>query len=200
MQSLTLPYSTWANAVPAGYKLAVLAVVGIITAPIHSLAVYGVGITIVLALYFSLGLKAAMFGFRLMKPFWFILALVFIYHLVFGDPFEGAAITAKIAFLILLANFVTMTSKLSDMADAVLKFLTPLRRFGIPVDKIALSFALVLRFIPQFFILGMMLRDAWRMRSTKGASWRLLLPFTLNIIDDSERVAEALRARGGIKS
>jgi biotin transport system permease protein len=42
------------------------------------------------------------------------------------------------------------------------------------------------------------LNDAWRARSARRAGWRLAFPATLAALDDAERVAEALRARGGV--
>ena len=42
-----------------------------------------------------------------------------------------------------------------------------------------------------------MLMESWRARSRRRVGWRIILPFATLAIDDAERVAEALRARGG---
>jgi biotin transport system permease protein len=65
--------------------------------------------------------------------------------------------------------------------------------------RIALSVTLVIRFIPELTRKGGTLIEAWRARSTKKFSWKLLLPFALLALDDAEQVAEALKARGGVE-
>ena len=41
---------------------------------------------------------------------------------------------------------------------------------------------------------------AWRARTHRRPSWRIVMPFTLLAIDDAEHLAEALRARGALNS
>ena len=40
--------------------------------------------------------------------------------------------------------------------------------------------------------------ESWRARSPRRAGWRILPPITMAALDDADRLAEALRARGGI--
>jgi len=41
------------------------------------------------------------------------------------------------------------------------------------------------------------LAESWRARSPRRPLWRLVSPFVISVIDDADRTAEALVARGG---
>jgi biotin transport system permease protein len=62
---------------------------------------------------------------------------------------------------------------------------------------LALAFALVIRFIPVMLDHLTRITDAWSARSPRRPRWRVLVPATLAALDDADRAAEALRARGG---
>ena len=57
---------------------------------------------------------------------------------------------------------------------------------------------LVIRFTPVFTAKGKLLNEAWRARSPKRANHRLLVPLALSALDDADRVADAIKARGGL--
>ena len=61
-----------------------------------------------------------------------------------------------------------------------------------------MAVGLVIRFTPVLIDRAERLAEAWRLRSTKRANWRLLAPLGLSVMDDAEQIAEAIRARGGI--
>ena len=78
------------------------------------------------------------------------------------------------------------------------RLLAPLRRLGIRTGALELAMPLVIRATPALLDKGMNLRDAWRARTHRRPSWRIVLPFTLLAIDDAEHLAEALKARGAM--
>jgi biotin transport system permease protein len=107
------------------------------------------------------------------------------------------AIVLRMLTAVALANFVTMTTRLSDMIAVLEWLLRPLARL-IPPARLALAIALTIRFIPVMLLRAEALALAWRARSPRPARWRILPALTLSALDDAARVAEALRARGGV--
>ena len=199
MISLTSPHKTPYHRLPAGAKLAVLCGVTILLYQIgqpllHLGAVLAVGL-----LYLLPGRRFFVAGLRLLYPLWPFLAVIAIWHGVSGTPVAGLVVAARLLAAIGLANLVTMTTRLDDLIGVLRWVLTPLRHLGLKTQKLELSIALVVRFTPVLAQKGSLLIDAWRSRSARRAGWRILLPFSLLALDDAEHVAEALRARGGVK-
>jgi biotin transport system permease protein len=100
--------------------------------------------------------------------------------------------------LFALANFVTVTSKLSDMIEFFLWILHPLKLIGVKTSSIGLALGMVIRFTPVLIERAKQLLESWRARALKRTNWRIILPIFITVIDDADRVAEAIRARGGI--
>ena len=63
---------------------------------------------------------------------------------------------------------------------------------------LAMAIALTIRFIPVMLDRTVQISESWRARSRRGPGWRILTPVTMAALDDADRMAEALRARGGI--
>src|SRR5690606_8349875 len=77
-----------------------------------------------------------------------LLCMIFLFHLVFGSAAEGLFAVARFATLILLASAVTLTTPVSEMAELVEWLLGPLRPIGVNPEKVGLSIALAIRFVP----------------------------------------------------
>jgi biotin transport system permease protein len=101
------------------------------------------------------------------------------------------------AAAVALANFVTMTTRLSDMLAVFQRLAQPMRPLGLSPRRLALVLALTVRFIPVMLDRLAQISEAWAARSPRRPRWRVLVPATLAALDDADRVAEALRARGG---
>ncbi|MBU2963530.1 energy-coupling factor transporter transmembrane protein EcfT [Citreicella sp. C3M06] len=199
MISLTSPVDTWAHRLPAGLKLAALsaATVGLFALP--SPGALALACVAVLALILSCGWRfsrAAAASLRILLPF---LALIALWHGLTGQIGEGIKVALRLMAALSLANFVTMTTRLTDMIAVASAVLAPLRRFGLSTRALELSVALVVRFTPAIARKGGLLSDAWRARSRRRAGWRIVMPLAALAIDDAEQVAEALRARGGLE-
>jgi biotin transport system permease protein len=198
MLTLTSPIDTPAHRWPAAAKMAGLAVASLaLFAPVP-----GWGALLPGALILALaGAAAGGWGLfatwaRLFRPLWPFAALIVVWHLVIGAPQTGALILVRMAAALGAANLVTMTTRLADMQAVFLWLARPLAPV-LPAKTLALAMALVIRFLPVMLAREAQLRDAWAARSPRRASWRLAAPLTLAAIDDADRVAEALRARGG---
>lgn len=197
MLTLTSPVETWAHRLPAGLKLGLLALA---TTGLFLMArseALGLAALATAALYATGGTRFATTGARLLRPLWPFLVIVGLWHLWTGAMAEGAAILARMLTAVALANFVTMTTRLSDMIEVVQRIARPLAFFGLSPRRLALAMALVVRFIPVMLERMDQIVQSWRARSPRRPRWRVLVPATLAALDDADRAAEALRARGG---
>jgi len=134
---------------------------------------------------------------RMLRPLWMFIAMVLVWHLATDALVDGLNILAKLLAAVALANLVTMTTRLDDMIAAIQPLFVPFRPLGLNPKTLALSIALVIRFVPVLAQKGGQLAEAWRARSAKRPGWRLIVPLALIALDDAEHIAEALRARGG---
>lgn len=199
MISLTSPVETRAHGWPAGVKLAALCVSTVLLFLSDDLWVQGGAFIAVIAGYLALGgmdfLRA---GLRSLKILTMFLVIIAVWHAVTGTWVDGAVVALRLLAAVSLANLVTMTTRLTDMTDVVAKLTKPLAIIGLNPRLLELAIALVIRFTPVLIEKGTALNMAWRARSHRRPGWRVILPFVVLAIDESDHVAEALRARGGV--
>lgn len=129
---------------------------------------------------------------------WPFVGLIVMWHLLINDLGPGLVIVLRMLTAVGLANLVTMTTRLTDLMGVVRFVLTPLRRSGVNTGAIELAVAMVLRFTPTLVGKGQLLIFAWRARARRKLGWQIVIPFAVLAIDDAERLADALRARGGV--
>lgn len=197
MLSLTAPHATPLHRLSAGAKLAALAVATVwIVALEAPLPVAGAAAGVA-ALHLALGLRIAGHALRHLRPLWPFAAVLLAWHLWTGDPLRGVLIGLRMGAAVALANLVTMTTRLDDMIAVMERLARPLSALGLPPRRLALAVALVIRFTPVLMGRAAQLADSWRARSPRRPGWRLAVPLALSALDDADRVAEALRARGG---
>lgn len=199
MISLTSLVETRADGWPAGIKLAALCVSTVLLFLSDDLWVQGGAFIAVMAGYLALGgmdfLRA---GLRSLKILTMFLVIIAVWHAVTGTWVDGAVVALRLLAAVSLANLVTMTTRLTDMTDVVAKLTKPLAIIGLNPRLLELAIALVIRFTPVLIEKGTALNMAWRARSHRRPGWRVILPFVVLAIDESDHVAEALRARGGV--
>lgn len=199
MISLTSPVKTRAHGWPAGGKLLALCLASAVLFAARELWVQVFAALGVLFLYALPGRVFLLYGMRRLWPLWPFVAVLIAWHVVTGVPREGAMIALRMLSAVGLANLVTMTTALGDMMVVVNWLLRPFARFGVNLRAIELAAAMVIRFTPVLAQKGGALALAWRARSHRRAGWRVVVPFMVLALDDADRVAEALRARGGFE-
>lgn len=197
MLTLTSPVEIWAHRLPAGAKLGLLCAFTVLLFALKTPAALLIAAAATAALIASGGPTFAKESLTMLRPLWPFVLIVALWHLWTNEPAQGASIVIRMITAVAAANFVTMTTRLTDMI-AVLETLTkPLARLGLSPRALALAVALTIRFIPVTLSRMQVIRESWRARSPRRPGWRVLLPATLAALDDAEAVAEALRARGG---
>lgn len=198
MLSLSLPRPSWAHRMPASIKLTLLVVLSMVLFHVGNLSVLSLALAAVVGLTASLGVDAWRQTSRFLLPLMPMVALLMLFHILFGHIEDGTAISLRLLALVLMANIVTMTTALSDMMRTVERLLSPFEKLGVNIRAMSVAMALVIRFLPVLLQRSRDLFDAWRARSAKSARWNLITPIALSALDDAERVSDALRARGGL--
>lgn len=186
----------WPRRIPAGSKLAFLALCSACLFFADSLYVLGG------AFLAALLLAAAAGGLRLLKSLYPIAAMLLfalLAHLLLGDWQTGLAVFLRIAALVVLATLVSASTEISEMLSVMDWLLTPLRRLGVSTRPASIACVLTLRFAPMLAERWRMLGAAWRARSPRRPRWRLVVPFVLSALDDADGAATALLARGAFR-
>lgn len=197
MLTLTSPVETHLHRLPAGGKLAVLCLFSaglfLLRAPVW----LALCLVLVALLHLTGGRDLAWRGLGALRMLWPFVVIVALWHGWTGALAEGTAIILRMLAAVAAANLVTMTTRLSDMIDVLSRVMRPVAPV-LPPRRLALAVALVIRFVPVLSVRVGQIADAHRARSPRRRpGWRILAPAALAALDDADRVAEALRARGG---
>lgn len=197
MLALTSPVQTPLHRLPAGGKLAALAVFTFLLFQLNSPITLALALAAIAALHLPGGWPFAAHALRLLRPLWPFALILVLWHLWTQDPRGGAIVLLRLTTALAAANLVTMTTRLSDMITVIERLAAALARLGLPPRTLALAIALTIRFLPVLSDRLTRISEAWRARSPRRPGWRILTPATLATLDDADQVAEALRARGG---
>lgn len=98
--------------------------------------------------------------------------------------------------LALLALTLTVTTPVTAMLDAVVRWITPLRRVGVDPERVALTIGLAVQSIPGTLALAMETRDAARARGLERSPRAYLTPFVIRVVARAHETGDALKARG----
>ncbi len=198
MLALTSPVRTRAHGWPAGAKLGALGLATLGLFALESLLGQTLAALVVLGLFLAPGRVFAAAGLRRLRALWPFVAVLLVWNGIEGDLREGAILSLRLLSAVGAATLVTMTTRLDDMIAVIRRLAAPLRRFGVSTRPLELGMALVLRFAPALAARGTQLASAWRARSARRPSWRIVVPLAITALDDADHVADALRARGGL--
>lgn len=198
MLALASEIDTGYHRLPAGVKFGALSLATVALFLMESVALQVVALAGTTALYLAVGPDFLRQGLRALRPLLFFLVIVGIWHVALASPRDGLVVCLRLLSAVALANLVTMTTRLDDAIDLVMRLLRPFRRIGIRTGQIAFAIALVIRFVPVMMENTRRLLDAWRARSARRPGWQVLAPIFLVAIDDATRVAEAIRARADL--
>lgn len=197
MLTLTSPVETPLHGVRAGVKLAALCGFTLVLFRLDDPIPLALAGLIPAGLIAAGGAVFARHAGAMLRPLWPFVLLLALWHWWTDDLTQGLTIILRLIAAVAAANLVTMTTRLSDMLAVIEALVAPLARFGLPPRRVALTLALVIRFIPVLSDRLAAIAEAYAARSRRRPRWRVLVPATLAALDDADHVAEALRARGG---
>lgn len=198
MLALVSPIDTPYHRLPAGLKFGALSLATVALFLAESVALQLAALAGAAGLYLAVSAEFLRMGAANLRPLWPFLVIVGIWHFLLGDPRDGVIVCLRLLTAVALANLVTMTTRLDDAIDLLMRLLRPFRRLGLRTGQIAFAIALVIRFIPVTLANARRLLESWRARSARRPGWQVIAPIFLVALDDATRVAEAIRARADL--
>ncbi|MBR8742202.1 energy-coupling factor transporter transmembrane protein EcfT [Nocardiopsis sp. MG754419] len=182
--------------IPAGPKLLALLVLGVALIAVADLWVALTVLVVALVLYpvTGLGARRALAVLRVLWPF--LLAIGVFQALFVGAWTEGVRLCAQLAALVLLANAITLSTRVAEMLALFERLARPLRRVGADPDRVALVLALTIRSIPMVAAAWTAARDGYRARGLRNRPHLLVVPVIVHLLRMAEATGEALVARG----
>ncbi len=194
MGSLYSDHPTWLHGVPAGVKLAFLALLGtgvFLTSQIFLLLT---GAMCCVLIYASLG-RATFRAKSLLIGLLIASALIELFHLYMQQPMVGTVSVLRLLSTTLMGIALTLTTRHIDLLEVLEWLLSPLRFLGLRPERLSLQVALMLRFTEHFFIVWRRLDDAHRLRTGKAGGFKILAPLTIQMLIAARRVADTLHMR-----
>ncbi|SEH01379.1 biotin transport system permease protein [Nonomuraea solani] len=190
-----VPGSSWLHRLPAGAKLAGLAVACTGLVLLRSpLALAGAAVVVAgLYAWSRVGLAAT---WAQIKPVrWFAVAL-FGMQLIFADLQGALATTLRVVLAVALAGLVTLTTRTSAMMAALERCLAPARFVGLDPFRLSLLLSLTVRSVPVVAGLATRVREAQRARGVERSLRAFAVPLVVSSLRHADALGEALSARG----
>jgi len=180
---------------PTGAKLIVLAVVAVVCSLYpHTALTALIVLGLTLGVFLIGGLGPVAWLLQLWQAKW-IIAFLAVSQAVFLGPVAALTGTVRVVSVLLLAAAVTMTTRTSDMIDAIERALRPFRRIGADPARVAFTASLTIAVIPVIGALAAQIREAQRARGVRlGVRWIAVL--LVNALRHADDVGDALTARG----
>jgi biotin transport system permease protein len=192
---LYVPGESIVHRLPAGVKLGLLAVLSILAAvSAHWQLLAPIGL-VTAAGFVAAGLAGRLAG-QVWSLKWLILAVA-AGQVLFALPVPlVVANTARMTIVIVLAALVTVTTRTSDILDAVEGGLRPFRRFGLDAARVSLTLSIALRTVPLLARTASGIRDAQRARGRRFSITAFVVPLLVAALRQADDLADALAARG----
>ena len=193
---LFVPGESPIHRLSAGFKLLALAALGAGLVMFGGVSSLGAAAFLVAALFiWGAGLGATRLW-DATKPLLIWLVLIIAAQLWLGSLETALKVSFRLITLVWAASVVTLTTKLSDMSDAIVRLVTPLQRFGVSPQRIAFLIALTIRLIPAMLEIVKEVRDAQRARGVEHSIVASFVPVITRVLKQADELSAALTARG----
>jgi len=195
------------HALDARVKLGLLLLFSIALFCMRTWIGLGIFTTILLGVMIASRVSLKNYG-RVLLPALAILIFIWVCNSI---PFDAARSLNALMYvvrisLVIVASFViTFTTTSTQFTDALASILRPLRALKVPVDDIAFTLSLALRFIPLLFEQLGQIKIAQTSRGAQfgsGSLWKrlktwmvVLIPLFIGFFRQADSVAEAMDAR-----
>lgn len=130
------------------------------------------------------------------RPVLPMLIAILVLQWVVADLDTALRVCGALLVAITVAGLVALTTRVSEMLDAVTRAAQPLRLVGVSPDRIALVLVLTVRAIP---LLARRLRQVTEARKARGLGMSiraLVVPIVLGALTTADQLGDALAARG----
>jgi biotin transport system permease protein len=192
---LYVPGTSPVHRMPAGAKLLAMLAAGAGSVLLHQPWQVGVAVTLALVGYRLGGLTVRM-ALRQVRPLLMVVGLVAVFHLVVNGWERAVVFVGVIVTLVLLAGLVTLTTRTTDMVDAIVRAARPLRVVGVHPERLGLLMALGIRSVPVVVGLAEEVRDAQRARGLTASPRAFAVPLIVRSLRHADALGDALVARG----
>ncbi|MEV0162575.1 energy-coupling factor transporter transmembrane component T family protein [Nonomuraea fuscirosea] len=190
-----VPGSSPLHRLPAGVKLAGLAVACTVLVLLGSPAALGVAAVVVAGLY-ALSRVSLAAAWAQVKPVrWFAVAL-FGMQWLFVDLQGALSTVLQVVLAVALAGLVTLTTRASAMMAALERCLSPARFVGLDPFRVSLLLSLTIRSVPVVAELATRVREAQRARGVERSVRAFAVPLVVGSLRHADALGEALSARG----
>ena len=190
-----VPGATAIHRVPAGFKLVLLAALGVALAFLNQwwepLALLGA----VLACYPLARIPVGSVATQLRPLIWVLLA-VGAFQLIASGWRSTVDVVVTVVALVLAAGLVSLTTSMEALTDVLLRMLRPLRRFGVAPERTALLISLSVRSVSVVAALAREVRDAQLARGLGRSPRAFAVPLLVRSLRHAQALGEALVARG----
>ncbi|MBB4265271.1 energy-coupling factor transporter transmembrane component T family protein [Roseospira visakhapatnamensis] len=177
-----------------GPKLATVAVAGTVLFFLDDWRALAASLGVVLLLY-AIARVPWPVAVAQIRPTLWVLGLLFVMLALIEGPLAGVVMVLRFAALILLAALVTLTTRVSDMTDAIEAGLRPFARLGLNPAVVSLAISMAIRFIPLIAEITREVRDAQRARGLGRSVLAVAVPVIVRTIKLADDVADAMDAR-----
>lgn len=197
MIALYRPGASLMHRAPAGPKLAVLIalLVGISFLPRELWLPPVLALLVLLAYLVPAGLPLAELGRQLLTARWLIIVML-LGQVIFLGPESAYINTARVLAMVLLAALVTLTTRSTDMLDALVRGMGPLRRIGVDPDRVGLVLLLAITTIPVIAAFAAGIREAHRARGARLGAVSASVGILIASLRHADELGDALAARG----
>lgn len=131
-----------------------------------------------------------------LRPVVWMLAFVGAFQWAVAGWERAVVICGSLLVAVALAALVTLTTRMTDMLDAIVAAARPLRRVGVDPDRVGLVLVMTIRAIP---LLGTVVARVTEARKARGLGFSLralVVPVVVGALMTAEAMGEALAARG----
>ena len=152
--------------------------------------------TIVVVALYAIARIPPMTAIRQLRPALWMLLFIGAFQLVVAGWQRAAVVCGVLIISIAFAAIMGLTTRISEMLDAITRFLTPLRRFGVNPERIALLLAMTIRCIPLMFEVITQGSEARKARGLGFSLRSFAVPVIVGTLMTADAMGEALAARG----
>lgn len=190
------PGNSLLHRLPAGWKILLVCVLILVATlairePWHVLPALGVT-----AVLYAIGRIRPRAAWDQVRPVLPMLIAILVLQWIVADLDTALRVCGALLVAITVAGLVALTTRVSDMLDAVTRAAQPLRHVGVSPDRIALVLVLTIRAIP---LLARRLRQVTEARRARGLGMSiraLVVPTVLGALTTADQLGDALAARG----
>jgi biotin transport system permease protein len=194
--TLYRPGTGWMHRAPAGPKALVLLGVVLVLSLLPSSYAVAIGtLAIALLSYLVTGLGLRELARQIVAVRW-VVVITLCAQLLFLQMEPAVANTSRVLATLLIAALLVLTTRISDLLDAVERGMQPLAGFGADPARVSLMLAVAITTVPVLVHLAAGVREAQKVRGGGAGLTSFVLPFLVISLKHADDLGEALTARG----